>query len=163
MPTPASSIPQSSMLNERIVYQSIFDKLVDLDGEGKIIPMLAERWTVSGGSEDLHAVSAQGRQVPGRHALRCQGGGIQPVARPGKDLLRRNELKYVSKITVVDDHTIKLDLSTPFAPFLSILTDRAGHDVVAAAVKKYGEDYVNHPVGTGPSSTKAASRGPPSR
>ena len=38
---------QSSMLNERIVYQSIFDKLVDLDGEGKIIPMLAERWTVS--------------------------------------------------------------------------------------------------------------------
>ena len=34
-----------------------------------------------------------------------------------KTSLRRNELKYVSKITVVDEHTIKLDLSTPFAPF----------------------------------------------
>ncbi|MFX7862295.1 ABC transporter substrate-binding protein, partial [Acinetobacter baumannii] len=51
-----------------------------------------------------------------------------------KTSLRRNELKYVSKITVVDEHTIKLDLSTPFAPFLSILTDRAGMMSSPAAV-----------------------------
>jgi peptide/nickel transport system substrate-binding protein len=38
---------QSSMIAERMVYQSIFDKLLDLDENGKIVPMLAERWTVS--------------------------------------------------------------------------------------------------------------------
>lgn len=38
---------QSSMIAERIVYQSIFDKLVDLDESGKIVPMLAQRWTIS--------------------------------------------------------------------------------------------------------------------
>lgn len=38
---------QSSMIAERIVYQSIFDKLVDLDENGKIVPMLAQRWTIS--------------------------------------------------------------------------------------------------------------------
>jgi len=38
----------------------------------------------------------------------------------------------------------------PFAPFMSILTDRAGMMSSPAAVKKYGDDYVNNPVGTGP-------------
>ena len=38
---------RSSMIAERMVYQSIFDKLLDLDETGKIIPMLAQRWTIS--------------------------------------------------------------------------------------------------------------------
>jgi peptide/nickel transport system substrate-binding protein len=38
----------------------------------------------------------------------------------------------------------------PFAPFLSILTDRAGMMSSPDAIKKYGADYVNNPVGTGP-------------
>ena len=141
---------QSSMLNERIVYQSIFDKLVDLDGEGKIIPMLAERWTVSEDQKTYTLFLRKGVKFQDGTPFDAKAVEFNLLRGQEKTSLRRNELKYVSKITVVDEHTIKLDLSTPFAPFLSILTDRAGMMSSPAAVKKYGEDYVNHPVGTGP-------------
>ncbi|ALU88931.1 ABC transporter substrate-binding protein [Herbaspirillum rubrisubalbicans] len=141
---------QSSMLNERILYQSIFDKLVDLDGEGKIVPMLAERWTVSDDQKTYTLYLRKGVKFQDGTPFDAKAVEFNLLRGQEKTSLRRNELKYVSKITVVDDHTIKLDLSTPFAPFLSILTDRAGMMSSPTAVKKYGEDYVNHPVGTGP-------------
>ncbi|WP_288407200.1 ABC transporter substrate-binding protein [uncultured Herbaspirillum sp.] len=141
---------QSSMLNERILYQSIFDKLVDLDGEGKIVPMLAERWTVSDDQKTYTLYLRKGVKFQDGTPFDAKAVEFNLLRGQEKTSLRRNELKYVSKITVVDDHTIKLELSTPFAPFLSILTDRAGMMSSPTAVKKYGEDYVNHPVGTGP-------------
>lgn len=141
---------QSSMLNERIVYQSLFDKLLDLDGEGKIVPMLAERWTVSDDQKTYTLYLRKGVKFQDGTPFDAKAVEFNLLRGQEKTSLRRNELKYVSKITVVDDHTIKLELSTPFAPFLSILTDRAGMMSSPAAVKKYGEDYVNHPVGTGP-------------
>lgn len=141
---------QSSMLNERIVYQSIFDKLVDLDGEGKIVPMLAERWTVSDDQKTYTLFLRRGVKFQDGTAFDAKAVEFNLLRGQEKTSLRRNELKYISKITVVDEHTIKLELSTPFAPFLSILTDRAGMMSSPAAVKKYGDDYVNNPVGTGP-------------
>ncbi|MFJ3057479.1 ABC transporter substrate-binding protein [Herbaspirillum sp. NPDC087042] len=141
---------QSSMLNERIVYQSIFDKLVDLDGEGKIIPMLAERWTVSDDQKTYTLFLRKGIKFQDGTPFDAKAVEFNLLRGQEKTSLRRNELKYISKITVVDDYTVKLDLSTPFAPFMSILTDRAGMMSSPAAVKKYGDDYVNHPVGTGP-------------
>lgn len=59
-------------------------------------------------------------------------------------------MKFVDKITVIDPSTVKIELSQPFSPFISVLTDRAGMMVSPDAVKKYGEDFLNHPVGTGP-------------
>ncbi|BEV14924.1 ABC transporter substrate-binding protein [Herbaspirillum sp. DW155] len=141
---------QSSMLNERIVYQSLFDKLLDLDGEGKIVPMLAERWTVSDDQKTYTLYLRKGVKFQDGTPFDAKAVEFNLLRGQEKTSLRRNELKYVSRITVVDDHTIRLELSTPFAPFLSILTDRAGMMSSPAAVKKYGEDYINHPVGTGP-------------
>jgi peptide/nickel transport system substrate-binding protein len=141
---------QSSMLNERIVYQSIFDKLVDLDGEGKIVPMLAERWTVSDDQKTYTLYLRKGIKFQDGTPFDAKAVEFNLLRGQEKTSLRRNELKYISKITVLDEHTIKLDLSTPFAPFMSILTDRAGMMSSPAAVKKYGDDYVNNPVGTGP-------------
>ncbi|KAF1049042.1 MAG: Glutathione-binding protein GsiB [Herbaspirillum frisingense] len=141
---------QSSMLNERIVYQSIFDKLVDLDGEGKIVPMLAERWTISDDQKTYTLFLRKGVTFQDGTPFDAKAVEFNLLRGQEKVSLRRNELKYISKNTVVDEHTIKLELSTPFAPFLSILTDRAGMMSSPAAVKKYGDDYVNNPVGTGP-------------
>ncbi|MHB1654556.1 MAG: ABC transporter substrate-binding protein, partial [Desulfitobacteriaceae bacterium] len=37
----------STALVERQIYPNIYDKLIDLDKDGKFIPMLAEKWSVS--------------------------------------------------------------------------------------------------------------------
>ena len=63
---------------------------------------------------------------------------------------RRSEIAPVKDVKVVDPFTVEITLSAPFAPFLSVLTDRAGMMVSKAAVEKFKDDYARNPVGTGP-------------
>jgi len=141
---------QSSMIVERMVYQSIFDKLVDLDENGKIVPMLVQRWTVSDDQKTYTLYLQKGVKFQDGTPFNAKAVEFNLLRGQEQKSLRRNELKYIKQITVVDDSTIRLELSVPFAPFMSILTDRAGMMSSPAAVKKYGDDYVNNPVGTGP-------------
>src|SRR5699024_553843 len=56
----------------------------------------------------------------------------------------------IDSTEVVDDYTVRFHLKEPYAPFLSNLAYPTGLIVSPAAVKKYGQDYGRHPVGTGP-------------
>jgi peptide/nickel transport system substrate-binding protein len=56
----------------------------------------------------------------------------------------------IASVTVVDPHTVAIDLKKPFAPLLAALAERPGFIVSPAAVKQMGQDFGQHPVGTGP-------------
>jgi len=57
----------------------------------------------------------------------------------------------VKKVEKVDDSTVKFTLSEPYAPFLANLAMSLAAPIVSpAAVEKYGKDFIEHPVGTGP-------------
>lgn len=59
---------------------------------------------------------------------------------------------WVSAVTgteVIDDHTIKLILSEPFAPLLGNLASGYFGIPSPTAVEKFGEDFGHNPVGTG--------------
>jgi peptide/nickel transport system substrate-binding protein len=49
-----------------------------------------------------------------------------------------------------NDSTLRIHLKEPFIPFLSILTMPYAFVVPQEAVEKYGKDFREHPVGTGP-------------
>ncbi|HEV7817264.1 MAG TPA: ABC transporter substrate-binding protein [Janthinobacterium sp.] len=140
----------SSMLAERMVYQSIYDKLLDLDEQGRIVPMLVERWSVSDDQKTYTLYLHKGVTFQDGTPFNAKAVEFNLLRGQGKTSLRRNDLKTIKHITVVDEYTVKIELSIPFAPFLSVLTDRAGMMASPDAVKKYGDDYVNNPVGTGP-------------
>ena len=55
-----------------------------------------------------------------------------------------------AKGAVVDPVTVRLDLSSPFAPLLAQLTDRAGMMVSPKAAKAEGDKFGLHPVCAGP-------------
>ncbi|WP_035462524.1 ABC transporter substrate-binding protein [Alicyclobacillus macrosporangiidus] len=55
-------------------------------------------------------------------------------------------LKDVKKI---DDYTVELDLTHPFAPLMSILTQGSYAIVSPQSLKQYNGDIKEHPVGTG--------------
>src|SRR3954447_14583472 len=70
---------------------------------------------------------------------------------PGSN--RKAEISAVTGVDIIDDHTVKLVLSAPFAPLLAQLTDRAGMMVspkAAQAVQASGGDFSTHPVCAGP-------------
>jgi peptide/nickel transport system substrate-binding protein len=50
----------------------------------------------------------------------------------------------------VNDSTFRIHLKEPFIPFLGILTMPYAYVVPHEAVEKYGKDFREHPVGTGP-------------
>ncbi len=53
-------------------------------------------------------------------------------------------------VRAVDDYTVEIELKSKFAPFLTYMGYYSEYIVSPTAVKKWGEDFFKHPVGTGP-------------
>ena len=56
----------------------------------------------------------------------------------------------VEGITAKDDHTLVVKLSKPYFQLHYVLTMSYTSPVAKEVVEKYGKEYLNHPVGTGP-------------
>lgn len=67
-----------------------------------------------------------------------------------KESKRKGQLAPVTDVQIVDDHTVILKLDAPFAPLLSILTDRAGMMVSPTAAAAEGDKFAANPVCSGP-------------
>ncbi len=59
-------------------------------------------------------------------------------------------LGMVKEAVVVDENTVKIILTEPFAPFLGNIAMHSAAIVSPEAVKQYGKDISQNPVGTGP-------------
>jgi peptide/nickel transport system substrate-binding protein len=60
-------------------------------------------------------------------------------------------ISMLKETQVIDDYTVKMTLSEPYAAFAHLLTNyRAGPIVNMKAVQQFGKDYDWNPVGTGP-------------
>lgn len=140
----------STAFVDRHVFQSIFDKLFDIDEKGKIIPMLAEKWEISSDGKTYILKLRKGVKFHDGTDFNAEAVKFNFDRYMEISSVRRNELAEVDSVSVADDFTIKIVLKRPFAPFLSILTDRAGMMVSPTAAQKYGQDFMNNPVGTGP-------------
>ena len=58
--------------------------------------------------------------------------------------------QIVDKITAVDEFTVQIRLKTAYAPFIYTIAITPFSIVSPTAVQKWGADFTNHPVGTGP-------------
>ncbi len=58
--------------------------------------------------------------------------------------------EFISQIVALDEYTVQIQLKSPYAPFLSFLAGTENSIVSMAAVNKFGNEFSNNPVGTGP-------------
>ena len=135
----------------RIVFANMCEKLYDV-GEGlEIVPQLAS---------DLPEVSADGKTytIPLREATFNDGTTFDAEAVKttlehyieAPKSARSAELASVKSVEAVDDHTVKVELKAPYAPFTSILADRSGMILSPTQLKKLGDDFADDPVCVGP-------------
>ena len=68
----------------------------------------------------------------------------------GKVLERPDGSISDTAFVAVNDSTLRIHLKEPFVPFLGILTMPYAYVVPHEAVARYGKDFREHPVGTGP-------------
>ena len=149
---PATLDPaQSSSVTDRVVFAGFCDKLIDLDDKLHYVPQLATAWTWGADGLSLtlklrEGVVFQDGTPFDAEAVRFNFERDQtaPYSR------RKTELKPVRAVTVVDSHTVRLDLSEPYVPLLAQLADRSGMMVSPKAARELGDKFGSHPVCAGP-------------
>src|SRR5471030_2267151 len=135
----------------RIVFNSLCDKLFDLDEKLNIVPQLATSHTWSGDHKALTLKLRQG--VTFHDGEKFDAAAVKFNIERHKTMAgsnRRGELAPVASVDVVDPATVRLNLSAPFSPLLAQLADRAGMMVSPKAAQAEGDKFGAHPVCSGP-------------
>jgi peptide/nickel transport system substrate-binding protein len=133
----------------RIVFAAICDKLVDIDQNLAFVPQLATEWRWTDDNKAL--VMTLRRGVTFHDGEKFDAAAVKfnierHLNLPGSN--RKAEIAAVQAVEIVDDHTVRLVLSRPFAPLLAALSDRAGMMVSPKAAG--AADFASRPVCAGP-------------
>ena len=137
--TDGAAIPQVMLYN---VYQT----LVKLDPDGKIVPALATAWTVSDDfltytfTLDPEATFAGGRVVTAKEVV----WSIERVKASGTATLKAQQ-SVVKRVVATDDHTVTVSLSAPSNAWLFNMSQTAG--MVLDSTKTA---FTNATAGSGP-------------
>lgn len=142
----------SSAAVDRQTYQSLYNKLLDIDENLNIIPELAKSWVASSDGKTYTFELEQGVLFHDGEPFNAEAVkfNFERMLDPDLGSPRRAEVNLIEEINVVGEYTVEVKLSAASSPFLSGLTDRAGMMVSPKAVKELGDDFSNQPVGTGP-------------
>ena len=135
----------------RIVFAALCDKLFDIDEKLDIVPQLATGYEWSADRKTLTIKLRKG--VTFHDEEKLDAAAVKFNIERHKTMAgsnRRGELAPVTGVDVVDDSTVRLNLSAPFAPLLAQLADRAGMMVSPKAAQAEGDKFGSRPVCSGP-------------
>ena len=135
----------------RIVFAALCDKLFDIDEKLDIVPQLATGYEWSADRKTLTIKLRKG--VTFHDGEKLDAAAVKFNIERHKTMAgsnRRGELAPVTGVDVVDDSTVRLNLSAPFAPLLAQLADRAGMMVSPKAAQAEGDKFGSRPVCSGP-------------
>lgn len=133
----------------RFIFAAMCDKLVDIAPDLSIVPQLATTWTADAEGKGLTLQLRPGvvfQDGTPFDAAAVKFNIERMVSMP--DSRRKAELSAVSGVEVITPNQVHLSLKAPFAPLLSVLSDRAGMMVSPTAAAKDG--FAAHPVCVGP-------------
>ena len=135
----------------RIVFAALCDKLFDIDEKLAIVPQLATGYEWSADSKALTIKLRT--DVTFHDGEKMDAAAVKFNLERHKTMAgsnRSGELRPLNTVDVVDASTVRLNLSAPFTPLLSILADRAGMMVSPKAAQAGGANFGTKPVCSGP-------------
>jgi ABC-type transport system substrate-binding protein len=135
------------------VKLQIYRSLVGLDQKGKLVGELAEKWEQEKEtSYTFHirknAVFQNGEPVTAADVR----WSFQQITKDGSTAFLVSDLKVISSIDVIDDKTVRINLSAPTASFLKLLATPYAPVISAKA-------GLEKPVGAGPYRISKSERG----
>ena len=146
----------------------LYNGLIQMDDNLSILPSIAKSWEISedGKTYTFHLrndvffhdhelfKNGKGRKVIATDFVYSFNRLIDPdIASPGSWLL--NNVDYAEErnfkaFEAINDSTLNIYLSTPFPPFLGILTMQYFSVVPHEVADHYKNDFRRNPIGTGP-------------
>ena len=149
----------------------LFNGLMELDSSLVPVPALARRYTISPDGRTYTFVlrkgvffhdsevfsGGKGREMKAPDFVYSFKRILDPATASsggwifrGKVLEKPDGSISDTAFVAANDSTLRIHLKEPFIPFLGILTMPYAYVVPHEAVAKYGKDFREHPVGTGP-------------
>jgi ABC-type transport system substrate-binding protein len=134
------------------VRRHIYEGLVSMTEDGKIVPELASEWTVS---RDGLTWTFRLRKGVSFHDgtpfdAAAMKASLDRILDPKEALPNRRYLEAIDRVEAPDPQTVRIVLKEPFGAFLQHLAYDQGFAVSPAALAKHGKDIAKNPVGTGP-------------
>jgi peptide/nickel transport system substrate-binding protein len=133
------------------VNKSLYDTLVEPDDGGKLVPGLAESWTVS--SDGLTWTFKLRPGVKFHHGKTLDSGDVKAtlerILDPATRSPKRSDFSAIRTVEAVDPLTVRIVLSERFAPFLASLGQGWGAILPADLIARK-HDFAARPTGTGP-------------
>jgi peptide/nickel transport system substrate-binding protein len=139
---------------EQFVDMHVYDPLIWTDPQLKLEPGLATSWEMSSDGKEFTLKLRQDVKFQDgtpfnaqavKTALTRAATGVGQAAAVAITIMT----DYITT-TVTDDYTVKVSFSSPKPTFLNDLSRSWMAIPSPAAVEKWGKDYGQHPVGTGP-------------
>ncbi len=132
---------------------NVFETLIDLDASGEILPGLAESWEAAPDGTEVTFHLHEGIQFHDGTPFNAEAVKFtfdrimdpETKAQTAQALIGPFE-----SAEVIDEYTVKLNFSEPYAPIWHNLSNNALAIVSPTAVAAYGPDFAQNPVGTGP-------------
>jgi len=136
-------------LNSLQIFFNMTETLVKFDGpDFNIVPSLAESW---------HMPDPQTLVMNLRRGVKFHNGDEMKASDVQFSIMRgvhsppvRFIHRQIESIDVIDDYTVQLNLNIPFVPILAHLTHPGAAINSERVVREMGDNFANHPIGTGP-------------
>ena len=147
---PTLGYPPKLILGYAVPYVSCcIETLIGLDEKGLPAPLLATDWKVSKDQKSVTFNLRKGVKFHDGTPWNAEAAkwNLDKLKGGRTDLF----LRAVGSVDVVDDYTIRLNLSKWENIAISNLSTQGGQMISPTAYKTYGEEWcLTHPVGTGP-------------
>ena len=132
-----------------MVYSNIIEPLLRVDSEGNIHPHLAHKYEVVAPDRIRFFLNKGIKFHDGTdfNAQAVKATFDRAISQPARWKALFGPLKACD---LVDDYTVEISTEVPYGPLLASVAMCYCGIVSPEALKKYGDDYGRHPVGTGP-------------
>ena len=135
----------------RLVFAALCDKLFDVTPDLKIVPQLATGHEWAGDHKSIVIKLRPGVKFHDGEPLNAEAVKFnieRHINTPGS--FRKTEIGQITSVDVLNDLTVRFNLSEPLVPLLAALTDRSGMMISPKAAKALGDKFGLKPVCAGP-------------
>ncbi|HEU4368615.1 MAG TPA: ABC transporter substrate-binding protein [Methylomirabilota bacterium] len=135
----------------RLVFAAVCDKLFDVTPDLKIVPQLALGYEWAPDQRSVVLKLRPGVKFHDGEPFNAEAVKFnieRHINTAGS--FRKPEIGQIAGVDVLNDTTVRLNLSQPLVPLLAALTDRAGMMVSPKAAKELGDRFGTRPVCAGP-------------
>jgi len=135
----------------RLVFAAVCDKLFDVTPDLKIVPQLATSYEWAPNQRSIVIKLRPGVKFHDGEPLNAEAVKFnieRSLTTEGS--FRKPEIGQISSVDVVNETTVRFNLSEPLVPLLATLTDRAGMMISPKAAKALGDKFGTRPVCAGP-------------